>query len=318
MHEVTTPPFDAQPWYVEALPPELDRLVNLAWEPGWAPMMLGELVTLCRQLREGQDRQSWNDIRARLRAHDLNRLLREDPLVFHADKPAAVVQDLLVGHPDAAPLMRATTRAGMDLFAASRRFGWMGALAGRNEFLARMVDAVALDREHVEILTLGAGHLREAALVNTLPRLRRWVAVEPDDERRRVLRAGLPRGTTFQLPRCSLRGFARQPLGRGRFDLIAIPSLPEGEGWSMPALAALVASAFSVLKPGGRLVLCAPAATPAEAAWMETFLGWMPVWRSMREVETMLANVPAEECAEQRLFTSLDGRMHHAVLRRRG
>ncbi|EHM02299.1 hypothetical protein HMPREF9946_01321 [Acetobacteraceae bacterium AT-5844] len=316
MQDATTPSSGATPWYAEELTPELDRLVELAWEPGWAPLMLGELINLCRHLREAHDRQTWLDIRARLRAHDINRLMREDPLVFHADKPAAVVRDLLSCHPAAAPLLAETSRAGRDLFATSRKLGWFGAVAGRDEFLARMVDAVALEQEGAEVLTLGAGHLREASRTGLLPRLRRWVVADADAERRRELQASLPAGATVQPLRRSLRGFTRRPYGYGSFDLICLPEPPEG--WKLADIAELLASAFSILKPGGRLLLCAPAGPPPEAAWMEVFLDWTPTWRSMREVEAMLGKVPAAECMSRRLFSSLDGRMHHAILRRRG
>jgi len=316
MYDVTTQSLRAVPWYAEALLQELDRLVDLAWEPGWAPMALGELVGLCRQLREGHDRQDWLDIRAMLRAHPINRLMREDPLVFHAGKPDAVVRDLLMGHPEAEALVNGTSRAGRDLFAASRSFGWMAALGHRDAYLGRVADAVALEHPQAELLTLGAGHLREAWGLGAPASLRRWAVVELDASRRGTMRNGLPAGLPLQPLRCSLRGFARRPYGRGCFDLICLPALPEG--WDIPATSELLAAAFSVLKPGGRLALCAPAEAPTEAAWMEVFMDVTPTWRSVREVEVLLGRVPAAECADRRVFHSLDGRMIHAILKRRG
>jgi SAM-dependent methyltransferase len=316
MYDVTTPSFSAVPRYAEALLLELDRLVDLAWEPGWAPMALGELVGLCRQLREGHDRQGWRDICAMLRAHPINRLMREDPLVFHADKPQPVIRDLLANHPDAEPLLRDTSRAGRDLFAASRGFGWPAALTARDAFLGRMVDAVAIDRPRAEILTLGGGHLREAAGLSMPASLRRWALLESDTASRPALRMGLPPGLPVRFLRGSLRGFARRPYGRGCFDLVCVPDLPAGCG--ILSASELLQAAFSVLKPDGRLLLCAPGEMPPEAAWMEVFLNWTPSWRSVREIEAMLEGIPRAQCAERRIFHSLDGRMIHVILKRRG
>jgi SAM-dependent methyltransferase len=316
MYDVTMQSSRAVPWYAEALPQELDRLVDLAWEPGWAPMALGELVGLCHQLRDGHDHDDWLNIRAMLRAHPINRLMREDPLVFHADKPDAVLRDLLMGHPDAEALIAGTSRAGRDLFAASRSFGWMATLAARDAYLGRMVDAVAIEHPGAEILTLGGGHLREAWGVGAPASLRRWAVVALDAGRRGAMRNDLPAGLPLQPLRCSLRSFTRRPYGRGCFDLVCLPAVPDG--WDTAMVSDLLSAAFCVLKPGGRLLICAPAEAPAEAAWMEVFMGLTPTWRSIHEMEMMLGRIPAAECADRRVFHSLDGRMVHAILKRRG
>ncbi|EFH12829.1 hypothetical protein, partial [Teichococcus cervicalis] len=38
---------------------ELDDLVELAWEPGWAPQALARLVALCGRLRATRDAAGW-------------------------------------------------------------------------------------------------------------------------------------------------------------------------------------------------------------------------------------------------------------------
>jgi len=315
MHDNSTSSYSPRYWEEAELNQELDRLVELAWEPGWAPVALGALIRLCATLR--QNAHDWLRLRHLLRSHPtMHRLMLEDPTVFHAARPSAVRLDLILGHPAAAPLLADTSRAGRDLFAITSTLPWANALRNRNAMLGRMVDAVVADVPGAGILTLGAGHLREVAEVTQLPRLGRWVVLEEDLEQRQMLRQGVPPSLPLQVLRCSLRGFARRSCRSGRFDLICIPRPPLF--WSPSATAELVASAFDVLKPGGRLLLCAAGAPVPEAAWMDAYLERTPRWTTPREMEALLAGVDPEACASRQVFPSLDGHMMHAILRRRG
>lgn len=314
MHDNTTSSYSPRHWEEAELNQELDRMVELAWEPGWAPAALGALIRLCAAMR--QNTQDWMRVRHLLRSHPtMRRLMREDPLVFHTSRPLAVRLDLLLGHPAAQPLLDDTSRAGRDLFAVTRTLPWANALRDRHALLARMVDAVAADVPDASILTLGAGHLREAGEVTRLGRIGRWVVLEEDPEQRQALRQGLPQGLSLQMLRCSLRSFARRSYGRGCFDLICIPRPPLF--WTPSATAELVGAAFRVLRPGGRLLLCAPGAPVPEAAWIDAYLERTPRWTTQREMESLLAMVEPEECASRQVFPSVDGHMMQAILRRR-
>lgn len=315
MYDNTTSSYSPRHWEEAELNQELDRLVELAWEPGWAPLGLGGLIRLCASLR--QNTRDWMRIRHLLRSHPtMRRLMREDPLVFHASQPGAVRLDLLLGHPAAAPLLADTSRAGRDLFAVTRALPWCNAHRDRHAMMARMVDAVAAEIPGASILTLGAGHLREAADVTRLGRLSRWVVLEEDAERRQALRQGLPPGVPLQVLRCSLRAFTRHPARKGRFDLIYLPKAPLF--WSAPETAALIAAAFGVLKPGGRLLLCSPGTPVPESAWIDTYMERTPRWAMQRDMEEMLKAVDPTACASRQIFPSVDGHVMYAILRRQG
>jgi hypothetical protein len=315
MHDRTTSFYSPRHWEEAELNQELDRLVELAWEPGWAPLAVGDLIRLCASLR--QNTRDWLHIRHLLRSHPtMRRLMREDPLVFHAAQPNAVRLDLLLDHPAAAPLLADTSRAGRDLFAVTRALPWCSAHRDRHAMMVRMVDAVAAEIPGASILTLGASHLREAADVTQLGRLGRWVVLEEDAERRQALRQGLPPGVPLQMLRCSLRGFTRNAARKGCFDLIYLPKAPLF--WPAPATAALVGAAFEVLKPGGRLLLCAPGAPVPEAAWIDTYLEQTPRWTMPRDMEAMLTAVDPAACASRQIFPSVDGHVMYGILRRRG
>jgi len=316
MHDVTTPVSGltaAEPALVNA---ELDRLVQLAWEPGWAPQAMRQLIALCATLR--QQTELWPVARALMRAHPIHRLMCEDPLVLHATAPGVSrprYLDLVLGHPDAAPLSQGASRAGRELSGINRALPLFNTLRNRTAYLASMVDALAEMQPGAEVLTLRAGHLREAAGVTKLRHVGRWMVLEPDNATRAVLYRGLPAGLSVQTMRGSLRGFGRRPFRRGCFDLVCLPRMPD---CPLAEQQELLDAAFSVLKPGGRLLVCTSGRPVPEDAWIETFLDARIRWMGRRELEALLSVIPAADCASRSVFPSLDGHQLHAILRRRG
>ncbi|WP_419896423.1 hypothetical protein [Roseomonas sp. USHLN139] len=299
----------------------LDELVEQAWEPGWAPAVLRRLVELCARLHAAHDVTGWAETCALLRAHPVQRLMLEDPLIAESQGaygpqtaigPHPTVLDLLLEHEQAAGLLGRLSRAGRDLFTATSELGYPAALRAQTRFLARVVDGMAERRPQLEVLTLGAQHLREAGLVTSGHALARWVAQEAEAETLGRLRRGLPPGLPVRGLRCGLAYFVRRPYLRGCFDLIMLPEMP-----AAPTPEALVDAAFAALKPGGVLLVGSAATAPVEAAWMEVYLGWQPHWRGTEEMEALLAVPPARDLARGQVFHSLDGRRVYARLERR-
>ncbi|MFB9968607.1 hypothetical protein ACFFMP_00350 [Pseudoroseomonas cervicalis] len=297
---------------------ELDDLVELAWEPGWAPQALARLVALCGRLRATRDAAGWQAALATLRAHPLQRLMLEDPLVRAGlarpgAGPSPLALDLLLEHGAAEPHRAQLSRAGRDLAAATRELGYPAALRAQTRFLARVIDAVAERRPQAEILSLSAGHLREAELVAHGRGIARWVMQDSDVEALSRARREAPAGLPLRALRCGLPYFTRRPFLRGCFDLITLAELP-----ACPrAAAGLVDAAFAVLKPGGSLLLGSAGPAPAEAAWLEAYLGWRPAWRQAEELARLVSVPPAAELAAARVFPSLDGHRLYLRLERR-
>lgn len=307
------------------LVPVLDELVDMAWEPGWGPAALARLVQLCGTLKQSLPPAAWQLARAEMLGHPLHRLMQEDPLIRAAQEMAGrpgllpLLQDLLLRHEAVRDRIGQASRAGRDLFEATTALGHFSALRGQTAFLARVIDAVLERHPGAEILSLGAGHLREAALLAEPGKLGRWVAQEADNGVIATLRKGLPPGIPLRSLRCNLSYFVRKPYLRGCFDLILLPDLP-GCG-AAPWLRELVDSAFAALKPGGLLLLGSAGPAPPEAAWMEVFLGLRPCWRTAEEMSTLLAAAPETEAWRPRVFHGSgggpDGQRLYAMVERR-
>jgi len=297
----------------------LDRVVELAWEPGWAPLALSHLVTLCSHLRGSQDDAGWAAIRETLLAHPIRRLMHEDPLLRHSfetggqDEPGML--DILLEHPAAAERIAEVSRAGLDLAAATAELGHFAALKAESRYFARVVDATVERCRGAELMTLGAGHLREAGLVTQRSSILRWVAQEREPQTLAVLRQGVPCDLRVRGLRCGVVSFIRRPFMRGCFDLILIPRLPD----DVPAkqMREFLDAAFAAVKPGGLLMLSSPAEAPPEAAWMDAFMRMRPRWRTPDEVLDLLSAVPMKGVAGRRVFRSPNGRRIYAMLERR-
>lgn len=295
----------------------LDQVVDLAWEPGWAPLALSRLVTLCARLRDGHDEAGWTTAQEVLLAHPIRRLLHEDPLIRYSferegrDQPGLL--DILLEHPAAE--LGSLSRAGLDLFTATTELSHFAALRAENRYLARVVDAAVEWRKGAELMTLGAGHLREASLVTQRAAILRWVAQEREHQTLVALRQGAPCDLPVRVLRCGVASFIRRPFMRGCFDLILLPRLPD----DAPAgqMRNFLDAAFAAVKPGGLLLLGSAAEAPPEAAWMEAFMRLRPQWRTPEEVLDLLSAIPMKSVANRRVFRSPDCRRVYAMLERR-
>ncbi|KAA2214714.1 hypothetical protein [Teichococcus oryzae] len=297
----------------------LDATVELAWEPGWAPLFLSRLMSLCETLRDQEGPAGWQNILTRMQAHPVRRLVHEDPVCALAYATAGQdlprLLDMVTGHPSAAAALE-TSRAGLDLMAATVELGHFAAMRAVPRYLARVIDTVADQKPGAEILTLGAGYLREAEHVRQRARIGRWVAQDGRREALQVLRHDVPAGLPVRTLHCGLPHFARKPYQRGAFDLITLALLPDDH--PPRRLRELVESSFDALKPGGLLLLGSVAEAPPEAAFLEALLRLAPRWRRPEEMEDLLTGLPAAKVARRRLFRGPGGRRLYALIDRVG
>lgn len=303
------------------LAPTLNAVVDAAWHPGWAPAALVRLVQFCGALREGTDSEKWAMLRHSLRQHPVRRLVMEDPLarlaLEHPGDTAGhpLLRDLLLGLGEGPRMLEQASRAGRDLFAVSSQIGLPAGLRGQAAFLASVVEGVLERQPGAEILTLGAGHLREAALVRQRGAIGRWVAQATEQDVLTRMRDSLPSGLPVRSLRCSLGGFVCRPYMRGCFDLILLPLLPDA--LDANGLRNLADAAFAALKPGGILLIGSPAGPAPEAAWMEAFLHWRPTWRTTQDLLAAFAVLPPAQLTTSRAFSSPEGRLVYAMAERR-
>jgi hypothetical protein len=296
---------------------QLDAWLEQAFEPVWAPIVWPALIRLCARLRGSLPPGEWEEVRRQLRAHDISLLAGEEPLVRLRREGAseATLLDQAAGHAEAPAGAAAISPAGRDLHAVTMALPFFAAWRERTPLVARMVEAATERSEGAEILTLDAGHLREAEAVTPQRPMGRWLVLESDPLAHPVLRRQRERIRQIKTRVASSPSFLRRPGLFGEFDLIqAVATLPRLADAEARALAE---QGFAQLKPGGVLLLASPAARLREAAYLDAFLDWRPQGRDEGQMAGLLAGLPEEKLLRRHVFAAPRGGMVYAVAIRR-
>jgi extracellular factor (EF) 3-hydroxypalmitic acid methyl ester biosynthesis protein len=280
------------------------------------------LTTEFRQLHQGlnQARLSAGDGWRRLRdgaylAHPLADAILREPIVRRArTKPRGYADDaVLIDHfydfatvPAADGAVRALSET-LVTFPAARSVRW------RRDHLARTIDEVAESRPGAAVVSVACGHLREAALSRavTSRRLGSFHAMDQDAASLAVVESEYGRfGVT------PVHASVRDVLtGRTRFegaDLIYSAGLYD---YLEDRVAVrLTARLFSMLAPGGRLVVANFAPSLSDIGFMETFMDWNLVYRDADDMARLAGEIAPHEVGARTHFVDGPGNVHYLEL----
>ena len=185
----------------------------------------------------------------------------------------------------------------------------------RRQLLSQEIDATAARVCKPRILSVACGHLREAEHSRAVAegRVGELIAFDQDEESLAEVNRKHPHDAVR-----TVCGSVRSILqGRTHFepmDLIYSAGLYDylAEGTAQRLTRLL----FEGLRPGGRLVLGNFAHCP-EAGYLESFMDWWLVYRNEAQMQALLAEVPADAIAEQRMFRDSGRNVIYLELTRR-
>ena len=258
------------------------------------------------ELRQESRPDEWRETIALCRQHPLRELVHQDPFTSRAySKPRgyagdAVMLDYMYGReelwpePDATPLGRAIFRY---TTAAPASEG----VRCRRGFVAEFLDRLTESLPHPHVLSVAAGHLREAALSSAVRRRRlgRFVALDSDSESlKEIVACYGPYGV--ETCHADLRKLLAGRSGLGRFDLVystgLFDYLQETTGRR------LVRNLFEILNPGGRLLVANFLPEIRDIGYMEAFMDWNLVYRTRHDMLELTREVPQREIHSLRIF----------------
>jgi SAM-dependent methyltransferase len=172
----------------------------------------------------------------------------------------------------------------------------------RRAFIASMIDRATQARRDLRILSIAAGHLREANLCAAVRRKRfdRFVALDSDaDSLAKVRESYGVFGVETVL--ANVRRLIAGKLSLGEFDLVYSTGLFDYVG---PAAGRrLVRNMFQHLRSGGRLLVANFLPGIRDAAYMETFMDWQLIYRTRHEMIDLTMEIPQDEIHDISLFT---------------
>jgi SAM-dependent methyltransferase len=172
----------------------------------------------------------------------------------------------------------------------------------RRQMIANTIDEVAADFDQPRILSVACGHLREAELSRSLARgdVGELVGLDQDEASLDVVSQCYGRMKVSPVPgsvRCLLRGNGEL----ADFDLVYSAGLYDY--LSQDLARRLTARLFSMVKPGGRLLIANFLPGIRDVGYMESYMDWNLILRNEGNMLELLAEVPRSEIGLAQLST---------------
>lgn len=263
-------------------------------------------------LRSQMTGEMWRDwVEAMARRHPLRELLHQCPMTRRAfDKPRgypgdAVLLDYIYGTPvrdgGVLEVPEALGPFSEAIYHHCYSASAPRAVRERRKILAKAIDQVATQRHRPRILSIACGHLREAQLTQSLPEglVEIFYALDHDPE-------------TLAVVEKELAHFGVRPIhARGReiltgkvafsdLDLIYASGLLDYLE-DQPAQR-LLERMLAMLRTGGRLLVTNFLPDIEDVGYMEAFMDWWLLYRTIDEMEQLAAGLPEDQVSTSRTF----------------
>jgi hypothetical protein len=232
----------------------------------------------------------WQELVPLAQSHPVLEFFLQDPLTrWSFEKPRgysgdARLLDFIYGHPSTAEEIAGASLLGKALYDSTKDSLSSDAVRERRDLLARHVDETAAPRgRETEILTIAAGHLREADCCTALRegRIKRWIALDQDP-----LSVGSVardfRGTSVEALDGSVRGLLTNAYNVGQFDFIYAAGLYDY--LTHKVAVRLTQCCLSKLKPGGTFRFANFSPEMIDDGFMDTVMNWSLLQRSEADI----------------------------------
>ncbi len=248
----------------------------------------------------------WQQFVERFRASRLQSILHEDAFTARAwQKPRgyagdAVLLDFIYGseHDWATPPM---SWVGQRLHRWTTLSSACESVKTRRARIATLIDDVADAMDHPHVLSLAAGHFREAEFTRAVIRRRlgRMVAIDSDAESLQVIDRDYGRFGVEPL-QASARDVVSGRFDFGQFDLIYSSGLLDYLSDSL--VQKLARNLFEMLRPGGQLVLTNFLEDIEGIGYMEAVMDWNLIYRDRLQMMQMTALIPQSQIGKINVF----------------
>jgi hypothetical protein len=240
--------------------------------------------------------QAWGEFARMCLEHPVRQLVHEDPFTYRAfSKPRgyagdAALLDFIYGQEEGWPVPEAS-EMGKGIFAYSTCSSACEAVRARRGFVADLVDRVADDVPRPDILSIAAGHLREALLCAAVKRRKigRYVAVDSDRDSLAEVQRSCGRFGVEPVA-ASIRQLLTDRVDLGHFDLVYATGLFD----YLPLAAAqrLTWAMFEMLRPRGQLLVGNFLPGIPDVGYMESFMDWKLIYRNRGEMIQLTDQIP--------------------------
>jgi SAM-dependent methyltransferase len=259
-----------------------------------------------RGLRLSTPEDKWKEMVRAGREHPLRQFVHQDPFTSRAyDKPRgyagdAVMMDYIYGREEGwTP--PAATDLGQAVFDYTTGAPASAGVRERRCYIAELLDRIGRSVPNAQILSVAAGHLREASLSVAVRRqqFQRFVALDTDQEsveeiNRQYGRYGI------QSVVANARQMLTGKLDLGTFDLIYSTGLYDYLADETGKQ--LTANLFRALHSGGKLVIANFLPGIRDVGYMEMYMGWHLIYRDRAQMMVLAESIPVSQIEEIRII----------------
>ena len=236
-------------------------------------------------------------------AHPVCQMIHEDPMVARSfRKPRgyagdAVLLDYLYGIRDRG----GASELARQIAEVSAGRGPAAAVRHRRDLIAYRIDQLAeRSPRSVRVLSIACGHFREGrqSIAVQTGNLEEVVALDSDADSLREVAASSPKiVTTCEM---SVRRLLTGRAELGTFDFVYSAGLYDY--LEDRTAKSLTAKLFAMLRPGGKLLFCNFLPDTPDAGYMESFMGWSLIYRSLGAIVRLAEDVPEEQVSDTRRY----------------
>jgi len=236
----------------------------------------------------------WQQMIPLAQQHPVARYFLEDPFTrWSFEKPRgysgdAGLLDFIYGHASVADKIESASDLGKALYDYTKDASSSVAVRERRDLLTQHVDEIASSRGgEAEVLTIAAGHLREANRSVALKegRLKRWVALDQDPMSVGSISRDFA-GTCIEAVDGSVRGILGGRHDLGKFDFVYAAGLYDYLNDKVSVK--LTQRCLDMLKPNGVFLFANFATDIMVDGYMETFMNWALLLRSEEDMRRII------------------------------
>lgn len=291
---------------------------------GRAPQqIIHEVAGRLHQIREKFDSGVWRELIPVVQDHPVSEYFLQDPFTYWShEKPRgysgdAQLLDFIYGHPSVQDRIAAASPIGAALYEYTKDASSSVAVRERRDILTKYVDDLAAKHgADTEILTIAAGHLREAnqstALANGA--IKRWVALDQDPLSIGAITRDFS-GSCIEAIDGSVRGILAGRHELGQFDFVYAAGLYD---YLVDKVSIkLTQRCLDMLKPGGTFLFANFSQDIGVDGYMETFMNWALLLRTEEDMWNII-NASADPSAiEAEVFFGQNRNIVYGVIRKK-
>ncbi|RNF35872.1 class I SAM-dependent methyltransferase [Paracoccus methylarcula] len=256
--------------------------------------IVGDTSRRLHELRSSLDYDTWKNLIPIAQEHPVAEFFLQDPFTnWSFTKPRgysgdAHLLDFIYEHPNVRSEVQKASSIGRKIYAYTKDASSSIAVRERRDLLTRYIDEIASTRgKDTEILTIAAGHLREASRSNALrdKKIRRWIALDQDPLSVESIDRDF-KATCVEAVEGSVRSLLRNAHGFGKFDFIYAAGLYD----YLPDKVAvkLTQHCLNMLKPNGVFLFANFARDIMVDGYMEAFMNWALLLRTEIDMSNII------------------------------